>query len=42
MWGFVILIAAWMTYVETEMPNRTNKCEFNDICGIVQESYNGY
>jgi hypothetical protein len=36
MWGFVILIAAWMTYVETEMPNRTNECEFNNSCEIVE------
>lgn len=38
MWGFVILITAWMTYVETEMPNRTNECEFNNSCEIVEMS----
>ena len=29
MWGFVVLLAVWMTYVETEMPNRTNECPYN-------------
>jgi len=28
MWGFVVLLAVWMTYVETEMPNRANECPY--------------
>lgn len=40
MWEFVVLLAAWMTYVETEMPDRTNECEFNNSCKIVRESDN--
>ena len=38
MWGFVVLLAVWMTYVETEMPNRTNECEFDNSCEISEES----
>ena len=37
MWGFVVLLAVWMTYVETEMPNRTNECEFDNSCEIFNE-----
>ena len=38
MWGFVVLLAVWMTYVETEMPNRTNECEFDNSCEILEEN----
>ena len=34
MWGFVVLLAVWMTYVETEMPNRVNECEFDNSCEL--------
>ena len=34
MWEFVILLAVWMTYVEVEMPDRTNKCNFDNSCEI--------
>ena len=37
MWGFVVLLAVWMTYVETEMPNRTNECEFDNSCELFTE-----
>lgn len=34
MWEFVVLLAVWMTYVEVEMPDRTNKCDFDNSCEI--------
>lgn len=34
MWEFVILLAVWMTYVEVEMPDRTNECNFDNSCEI--------
>lgn len=38
MWGFVVLLAVWMSYVETEMPNRTNECPYADLqCKVVEE-----
>lgn len=37
MWGFVVLLAVWMTYVETEMPDRTLECEFNNSCEVTEE-----
>jgi len=37
MWGFVVLLAAWMTYVETEMPDRVYKCEFDNSCDLIEE-----
>ena len=39
MWGFVVLLAVWMTYVEVEMPNRTNECDFDNSCEM--EDQNG-
>ena len=27
--GLVVVLAAWMTYVEVEMPNRTNECPYD-------------
>lgn len=27
--GLVVILAAWMTYVEVEMPNRTNECPYD-------------
>tara|TARA_Y100000385_G_C12783285_1_gene504431 strand:- start:414 stop:539 length:126 start_codon:yes stop_codon:yes gene_type:complete len=36
MWGFVVLLAAWTTYVEAEMPDRTYECEFDNSCEIVE------
>ena len=34
---FLILVA-WFTYVEVEMPNRTNECPYNQWeCEIEQE-----
>jgi len=38
MWGFVVLLAVWMTYVETEMPNRVYECEFDHSCEILEDS----
>ena len=29
MWALVIVLGVWMTYVEVEMPERTNECPFN-------------
>ena len=29
MFGLVIVLAVWMTYVEVEMPNRTNECPYD-------------
>lgn len=40
MWGFVVLLAVWMAYVETEMPDRTYECEFNNSCEIFEEEDN--
>jgi len=40
MWGFVVLLAVWMTYVETEMPNRVSECEFDNSCEILEEEDN--
>lgn len=41
MWGFVVLLAVWMTYVETEMPNRTNECPYVEYgCEAVEEESN--
>ena len=40
MWGFVVLLAVWMTYVEVEMPNRTNECDYNNSCGVFEEENN--
>jgi|GEM_PF-3027373 hypothetical protein len=37
MWGFVVVLALWMTYVETEMPNRVHECEFDNSCGLQEE-----
>jgi len=38
MWGFVVILAVWMTYVETEMPNRTNECPYNEYaCETIEE-----
>ena len=37
MWGLVIVLAVWMTYVEVEMPNRTSECEFDDSCQVFDE-----
>jgi len=37
MWGFVVVLALWMTYVETEMPNRVNECEFDNSCQVFEE-----
>ena len=34
MWEFVVLLAVWMTYVEVEMPDRTNECNFDNSCEI--------
>ena len=39
MWGFVALLAVWMTYVETEMPNRTNECPYVEY-GCEEEESN--
>jgi hypothetical protein len=31
--GWVIVLAAWMVYAETEMPNRTNECPYvEELC----------
>jgi len=35
--GLVVLLAAWMTYVELEMPDRTTKCEYDDSCEVFEE-----
>jgi hypothetical protein len=33
MFGLVIVLAVWMTYVEVEMPNRTNECPYvQEMC----------
>jgi len=41
MWGLVVLLAVWMTYVETEMPNRTNECPYNEYaCETIEEENN--
>lgn len=40
MWGFVVLLAVWMTYVETEMPNRANECDFDNTCEVFEEESN--
>lgn len=33
MFGLVIVLAVWMTYVEVEMPNRTNECPYvEELC----------
>jgi len=38
MWGLVVVLAVWMTYVETEMPNRTNECPYNEYaCETIEE-----
>ena len=36
----VLVLTAWFVYVEVEMPNRTNECEFNNSCEIFEESVN--
>ena len=41
MWGFVVLLAVWMTYVETEMPNRTNECPYIEYGCNEEESADG-
>lgn len=40
MWGFVVLLAVWMTYVEVEMPNRTNECDYDNSCEVLEEENN--
>ena len=40
MWGFVVLLAVWMTYVEVEMPNRTNECDYDNSCEVYEEENN--
>ena len=37
MWGLVIVLTVWMTYVEVEMPNRVNECEFDNSCEVFEE-----
>jgi hypothetical protein len=32
--GWVIVLAAWMVYAETEMPDRAYKCEFDNSCEV--------
>lgn len=40
MWGLVVLLAVWMTYVEVEMPNRTNECDFDNSCEVFEGENN--
>jgi len=39
MWVAVIVLAGWFTYVEVEMPNRTNECPYvKELCENEEES----
>jgi len=39
--GWVIVLAAWMVYVEIEMPNRVYECEFDNSCEVGESEAEG-